>query len=571
MFRIVGDQPSLWESVWPGGLLRLPDELARVDTMLDDPAFFGPFVPFFDPRVGRPSTPVATYLRLMFLKFRYRLGYQSLCREVCDSITWRRFCRIPLEGSVPHPTTLMKLTTRCGSAAVEGLNDALLAQAADARLLRTHRLRADTTVVPSNVSYPSDSGLLAKAIRRIAVTGRRIQAAGGATRTRVTDRSRAAGKRAHPIGAQLRMRTAAGKGEAPAVVHRLNGEVADLAETAAKDADRLLANAKRAMRRARAKAQSLQVSGGGDAAAGRRRGRLARAVDDLTDLVAATRRIAAQTRQRRSEVTPNGASRRVSLHDPEARPIAKRRLGKPVEVGHKAHVVDTVDGVVLDYTVEQGNPPDAPPLAPAVERVIKRTGRNPRTVTADRGYGEKSVDDASADLGVRTVVIPRKGKPSAARRGEEHRPAFRRTVTWRTGSEGKISALKRQYGWDRTRIDSTAGARIWTGHGILTHNPVKISALAASQKPGPEPAHNQRRKRRAVPAGSRIASAFQVEVAAGQAASALGVDPGVVPVTAGPPGPTRIPRSERESGEGQGSLPWPWRTAARRSRRQRTR
>jgi len=51
---------------------------------------------------------------MTFLKFRYRLGYESLCREVGDSITWRRFCRIPLDGVVPHPTTLMKLTTRDG-------------------------------------------------------------------------------------------------------------------------------------------------------------------------------------------------------------------------------------------------------------------------------------------------------------------------------------------------------------------------------------------------------------------------------------------------------------------------
>jgi transposase, IS5 family len=187
----------------------------------------------------------------------------------------------------------------------------------------------------------------------------------------------------------------------------------------------------------------------------------------------------AQTRQRMSGQTPDGATRRVSLHDPDARPIAKGRLGKPVEFGHKAQVVDNVDGVVLDYTVEQGNPADAPQLAPAVERVIRRTGRKPRTVTADRGYGEKGVDDALTDLGVRTVVIPRKGKPSAARRVEEHRPAFRRTVKWRTGSEGRISTLKRQYGWDRTRIDSTEGARIWAGHGVLAHNLVKIGALAA--------------------------------------------------------------------------------------------
>jgi IS5 family transposase len=479
VFRTVGDQPSLFESVLPPELLRLPAQLARVDAVLDDPAFFAPFASLFDPRIGRPCTPMETYLRLMFLKFRYRLGYESLCREVSDSITWRRFCRIPLEGSVPHPTTLMKLTTRCGSAAVEGLNEALLAKAADAKLLRTSRVRADTTVVPSNVAYPIDSGLLARAIRRIAVSGRRIQAAGGATRTRVRDRSRAAGKRAHQIGAKLRMRAAAGKDEARAAVRQLNGELADLAETAATDAERLLVNAKRALRRARTKAESMRARGEHDPVAGRRRGQLARAVNDLTELLAATWQIAAQTRQRMSGVTPDGATRRVSLHDPDARPIAKGRLGKPVEFGHKAQVLDNEDGVVLDHTVEPGNPADAPQLAPAVKRVIDRTGRKPRTVTADRGYGEKRVDDELHDLGVRTVVIPRKGKPTEARRTVEHRPAFRRTVKWRTGSEGRISTLKRQYGWDRTRIDTTEGARIWAGHGILAHNLVKISALAA--------------------------------------------------------------------------------------------
>ena len=104
VLRTVGDQQALWEAVLPPELLVLPTELARVDALLDDPAFFALFVPFFDPRFGRPSTPMETYLRLMFLKFRYRLGYESLCREVSDSITWRRFCRIGLNGSVPHPT-----------------------------------------------------------------------------------------------------------------------------------------------------------------------------------------------------------------------------------------------------------------------------------------------------------------------------------------------------------------------------------------------------------------------------------------------------------------------------------
>ena len=83
-------------------------------SLLDDPAFFTPFAPPFHPVLGRPSTPVECYLRLMFLKFRYRLGYESLCAEVSDSISRRRFCRIGLDAKVPLRTTLMKLITRAG-------------------------------------------------------------------------------------------------------------------------------------------------------------------------------------------------------------------------------------------------------------------------------------------------------------------------------------------------------------------------------------------------------------------------------------------------------------------------
>src|SRR5438045_840740 len=68
MLRTVADQPTLWDAILPEELRRLPVELARIDVLLDDPVFFAPFVPFFDPRIGRPSTPMETYLRLMFLE-----------------------------------------------------------------------------------------------------------------------------------------------------------------------------------------------------------------------------------------------------------------------------------------------------------------------------------------------------------------------------------------------------------------------------------------------------------------------------------------------------------------------
>src|SRR5258708_32231659 len=120
MFRTVGDQPALWESLLPAEVLRLPQELARVDALLDDPAFFAPFAPCFHPVIGRPSTPVECYLRLMFLKYRYRLGFEGLCAEGSDSISWRRVCPIPLDRAGADPPTVAELAPRGGAAPVAG-------------------------------------------------------------------------------------------------------------------------------------------------------------------------------------------------------------------------------------------------------------------------------------------------------------------------------------------------------------------------------------------------------------------------------------------------------------------
>jgi len=463
VFRTVNEQATLWDAILPAELLVLPAELARVDALLDDPVFFAPYAAHFDARIGRPSIPMETYLRLMFLKFRYRLGYESLCREVADSISWQRFCRIPLGTRVPHPTTLMKITSRCGDAAVSGLNEALLVKAAAGKLLRTDKVRADTTVVEGDVGYPTDSGLLARGVGTICRTVARIKTLGGATRTRMRDRRRSAGRHARAIASKLRLRGAQQRDQAQAAVRRITGELAQIAGQAMRDATAVLRNARRALR----------------SAAGARRGRLAQAINHLDTMLQRTGRVVVQTRSRLAGVMPDSATRVVSLHDPDARPIRKGRLGKPVEFGYKAQVVDNADGVILDHTVEAGNPPDAPQLAPAIERIIRRIGAPPRAVTADRGYGYASVERDLDELGVRNVAIPRVSKPGAARREFEHRRAFRDKIKWRTGSEGRINHLKRSYGWNRTELTSINGARTWCGHGVFAHNLVKISTLAA--------------------------------------------------------------------------------------------
>lgn len=457
MYRTYGPGPSLWESLLPEPALRMPAELVRVDALLDDPAFFEPFRPFFHLVAGRPSTPMETYLRLMFLKYRYKLGFEALCREVTDSVSWSRFCRIPLGGRVPDASTLKKLTTRCGETAVAALNQALLAKAAQAKVLRTDKLRGDTTVVAADVAYPTDSGLMARGVARMVALVAVLHGLGLASRTKMRDRGRSLRRRAHDIGAWLRRRSEDAKAEAKAIT----GEMATIAELSLAEARHVATNARRGIAKA------------GEGASGKARATLA----ELEETIVRLERVVAQTKLRLAGTMPEGATRLVSLHDPDARPIAKGRLGRPVEFGYLAQVIDNADGVVLDHRVLVGNPADGPLLAPAVTRIKALVGRAPRAVTADRGYGEAKVQADLEALGVKVVAIVRRGRPGLARQRVQRRRSFVKLIKWRTGSEARIACLKRDYGWSRSRMDGIDGTSTWCGWGVLAHNSIKISGL----------------------------------------------------------------------------------------------
>ncbi len=464
LLRVTTPPLATWDDLLPDQAKRLPTELATIDAYLDDERFLAPWQTLFSARLGRPSVPIPTLLRLLYLKHRYQLGYESLCREVADSISWRRFCRIPLDQPVPHPTTLSKLVRRAGPGVIDQLNTGLLGKLVGDKLLRGRKLRVDTTVVGANVAYPTDVGLLARAVAKLVTTSKRVQAAGGAPRTRVRDRRRAARRRAHQVARALRART----GDAKQLVLEVTGQVAAVAAAQLADAGRVVANARRAQR-------------GGGAGAGRR----AALTEELHTTIQRTRRLLDQARVRLAGGMPDGATRLVSLHDPDARPIRKGRLGRPVEFGYKAQVVDNPQGIVVDHTVLVGNPPDAPLLVPAIGRVIQQTGRVPGAVTADRGYGEAAVERDLAGLGVARIAIPRKGRAGPARQAIQRGRGFRRLVKWRTGCEGRISQLKHRFGWARTLLDGLPGAQIWCGLGVFAHNLVKAAGLLAAKQRKP--------------------------------------------------------------------------------------
>lgn len=167
MLKIQDNQINIWESILPESVKSLPDELAKVDKMLDDPRFMQPFIEKFNTKRGRPTLAIETFLRLMYLKQRYKLGYESLMKEVGDSITCRLFCRIALDEEMPDSSTLIKARQRYGDEVVEQLNEILVLKLKENKILKTRELRVDTTVVEFDIHHPTDAVLLQDGVKVI--------------------------------------------------------------------------------------------------------------------------------------------------------------------------------------------------------------------------------------------------------------------------------------------------------------------------------------------------------------------------------------------------------------------
>jgi IS5 family transposase len=457
VLRVAAPPPPAWEALLPPEVRRLPDELVRIDAYLDDERFITPWRALFAARLGRPSIPVQTLLRLLYLKHRYQLGYQTLCREVADSISWRRFCHIGLDQPVPHPTTLVKLVGRAGPKTINQLNAALLAKLAGERVLRCRKLRIDTTVVEADIDHPTDADLLEHAVRKVGGLVRRVKAHGAASRTAFRDRGRAAGRRMRQLAYSLRRRG----GQAMVEVDRLTAQVARIARQTVRQVQVVARNARRALGRRPAD------------------GRLGRLVGELDETISHAQRLLWQTDQRLAgnRVIPD---RLVSLADPDARPIRKGKPQHPTQFGYTLLLAEDERGFIADHQLQQGNPPDGPQLVPAVERVAKRTGRVAATVVGDRGFGTAANDRALTELGVGRIGLQRKGTVSAARAQLERTRAFRRLRNWRVGIEARISHLKRSFGLRRTRLRRLPGAKTWVGLGVFAYNLQRMTVVAAA-------------------------------------------------------------------------------------------
>jgi transposase, IS5 family len=438
----------------PVEVKELPEDLAALDRLLSNHELLWPIVERWQQEVretarlvltdGRPTIALESYVRLMVLKQRYRWGYRTLVAEVSDSIHLRRFCRISLSERLPDESTVRKLTRRIGAETVAELTRALIVKATREKRFRPRAVRIDSTVIEADVKYPTDAGLASSGVRLLAREGRKLARLIGEKKARVRDRSRAMGHKLRTITRTIRRRS----GEAKQEVLKLTGETGELLKRSIREARRL---AQLARRKARGRGAKAKL-------------KAATALEEMADRC---EKVARQIKQRVAGEPIK--DRIVSLHDPDARPIRKGKLGKKTEFGFVSQVAEVTEntkpgarGLILPASTELGNPAEET-LLPGTVAELDRLGIKIREVAVDGGFKPGPTNTALADLQPKTVFIAGRQEPASKR-------TTRRLRRYRTGEEGRISHLKRRYGLDRSRLKGDEGRQIWTEWAILAYN-----------------------------------------------------------------------------------------------------
>jgi transposase, IS5 family len=447
MLTLVGEQVEcLWDEVLPAEIRELPDDLARLDRVLSDSRLLVPIAQAWEEDArerGRPSISIATFVRLMVIKQRTGWGYETLVREVSDSLHLRRFCLIAIDQRVPDESTVRKLARRLGASVVQQVTRMVIEKAQRETRFTARAARIDSTVVEADVRYPSDAMLALQGARALAREGKKLTALIAGT-VRVRDRSRSIGKTVRAISTTLVRRTGAAKAQ----VMALNEQAGRLIARSAREAKRLAAAARASAR-------------------GRRASAKLRAAGHLEELASRCERVAEQIdrRVRGLKIT----DRLVSIADPDARPIRKGKLGKPTEFGYVAQICEVTEntrkgarGFILPAGHASGNPAENR-LLPHTAAELERAGICPREIVADGGFLPGPTKDAFPTLTDEQIQLSGRHEPGSRR-------TRKRRARYRTGIEGRISHLKRSYGLRRSRLKGDDGMRIWTGWAILAYN-----------------------------------------------------------------------------------------------------
>jgi IS5 family transposase len=406
---------------------------------------------------GRPATTAEVVLRMLLLKHARDWSYAALTREVRANLVYREFTRIG-GGKVPDDKTMGRLGRQMGPEVVAQVHDRVVAIAREQGVATGRKLRVDTTVVETNIHYPTDSSLLGDGVRVLTRIMKRVSAAAGAAGTQLRNRTRAVKLRVLAIARASRNKTEKGQQKLKQAYGKLLEATSRVVGQAKKFSQEIAQKVKRGNRAVLRKAKK-----------------------ELDEMIPRVQQVIRQARQRVLEGNTHAEGKLLSVFETHTEVIRKGKTSKPNEFGKLVKIQEAENQIITHCEVCEERPADSTLLIPSLEQHVRQFGRVPEVVAADPGFFSAANEAQAEERGVRRVSIPSHATKSPARKQRQKQRWFKKLQKWRTGCEGRISVLKSRHGLERSRYKGLDGIKRWVGLGVIADNIIHIGDHLAAQ------------------------------------------------------------------------------------------
>jgi transposase, IS5 family len=410
---------------------------------------------------GRKATPAEVVLRLLVLKHIRSWSYATLEREVRTNLLYRNFTRLGF-AKMPDAKTMGRWGVALGPEIIKKIHQRIVRIAQDKAVVQGRKMRVDTTVVETNIHYPTDSSLLGDGVRVLTRVMKKITGVVGDVGATLRDRRRSVSYRVLEIARAARAKAPQSRAKLEKAYSNLLMSTSRVVGQAKRFAREIADGTKRARSiKKQAKLQLLRCQ--------------------LETMLPRVRQVIRQTRARIFRGETRSEGKIVSLFEPSTEVIRKGKAAKPNEFGKMVKLQEAENQIVTDYEVYEKRPHDTNLLVSAIETHEAMLGRTPRLVAADAGFYSAKNEAAAKAKGVKRVCIPNHATKSAVRRREQKKRWFRNGQKWRTGCEGRISVIKRRHGLTRCRYKGADGMKRWVGLGVIADNLINIGNAMARQ------------------------------------------------------------------------------------------
>jgi len=430
------------------------DLLEPVDHLLDDPLLVDLVRDCLagrrpaSARNGRPGIAPDRLLRCCVLKHLKGWSFRELDRELRSNLIYRRFTRFDAEAT-PTYSAFSRLFAVLSPEATQQIHHRVVGLAREKGAAPGHKIRIDSTVVESNVHYPSDSTLLGDGIRVLSRALKRMAAKCQAGALEVVNHGRAVKHRLLEISRAAKSRSEASR-------QRMRDSY-----------DKLLALTRKVVRQGsevlqRWKSGRLKVVGN--------QREVAKQAAQLRHFLPLVEKVISQTKQRVGEGNTHVAGKVLSLFEPHTQVICKGKAHKPNEFGRLVRLDEVEHGIVSGYKILEGNAADSNSWMPALDQHQACFGHLPQMATADRGFFSAKNESEAEARGVEKVALPARGRLSRKRAERQKQRWFKRALRWRAGCEATISTLKHPFSMWRATYKGEHGFQRYVGWSVITKN-----------------------------------------------------------------------------------------------------